>query len=141
MLFIQREEFTPGTQEFLARLSTLCDSVLLNYLSKLADSLEKREHLCIAHTAVSQYQLMYAGMILRGLPRVLDLQYMSHSGVGREDLSKFVWLRKEPLFSDYLEHFLSNPGRSKVFHCDPAWWNTFVATRYLRYFRTASRSR
>jgi len=56
--------------------------------------------------------------------------------LGWEDFSKYLCLRKKPVLSEYLKTFLSDSGRSKVFHYDEARWYAFLATLTLRCLRT-----
>jgi len=137
LLVTQREECTPATQELLMRLGTHCDSVLFNYLSKLADSPAKRNHLWVAHTIERLYK--FSRWSFARLSRFLDFHASDFPlSLGWEDFSKYLCLREDPsrLLRDYLDNFLSDSGRSKIFHYDRGQWNTFVATLSLRCLRT-----
>ena len=137
---IQREKLNSASQEVITRLITLCDSILLKYLSKLADTPAKRNHLCAAYTAVGQYELTNHDLdtIIKELPSILDLRATDFP-LACEDLRKLFALIQPPknMIPEYLENLLSDPGRSGVLHYDPAQWNTIVGIRYLRNFRTS----
>ena len=132
------------TQEYVIRLGTLCDSVLFNYISEIADSPAKRDHLWVVHTIVLQQHGMDGiwfefeeGGDFERLSRFLDFHTSDFPlALETEGFKKFFGLRQAYLLGDYLNKFLSDPGRSKVFHYDRARWSAFVATLTLRCLRT-----
>ena len=131
---------TPATRKLLIRLKTFCDSVLLNYLSKLADSPAKRDHLWVAYTIEREYGPGFSLNCSSNFARLsgfLDFHAPDFPlALGWENFSKFLRLRQRHLLSDYLDQFLSNPGQSKEFYYDLGRWYAFVATLSLRRLRT-----
>ena len=122
------------TKELVLRLMTLCDSVLFNHLSEFLNSPAKRDHMWVAHTVMRRYGS--SRWSFDRLSKFLD----SHAcgfplALGWEDISKYWQLQEGPLLAHYLDGFLSDPGRSKVFYYDRARWYAFVATLSLRCLR------
>lgn len=136
----QYEEFSPRTQDLFKTLRTLCDSVVHSYLSKVADTEEKRNYVHAMCTAVEEIWLMgHLNLLGDDLPRVLDL---NPSLFPCEDLHVFIaTITDTSLLSGYLRDFLSDRERSRMFHYDPGLWNVFVATRLKRYLETTSNKR
>lgn len=143
--------FTPATrlqlEGFVIRLRKLCDSTLLRYILKLADTPAKRNHLYIAYIALgdsdhayeldnNDYGLDYGFHdAVKDLPHFLDL-HSPDFPLAWEDLRKFLVIKQGWFLPSYLENLLSDSGRSGIFHCNPNRWAAFVAARYLRYLRT-----
>ena len=134
--------FTPATQlrveDFVRRLSNLCDSALLKYISKLADTPAKRDHLYIIYAAVDEDDVRHFGFnheAVKDVPTYLDL-HAPDFPLAWEDLRKFLVIKLGLFLPRYLENLLSDPGRSDAFHCDRNRWAAFVAARSLRYLRT-----
>ena len=140
VMIMQGEEFSPRTQDVFKRLRSLCDSVMHSYLSKIADTEEKRNYMHVVCTAVEGKGLMVMGnlnLLVDDLPRVLDL----HPSIFQpcEDLRVFLAaIANASLLSGYLMDFLSSRERSRMFYYDPGLWNSFIATRLERYLEMPS---
>jgi len=124
------------------QLRTLCDSVLHTHLSKVADTLEKRNYLHALYTAV-YYGLrpgsFQVSVDTDTLVQVLELYPPTFQPCN--DLLLVITSRNVTFLLHYLGNFLWNSERSRLFYCDPALWSTFVATRIIRYLRARPRER
>ena len=145
-LIPQVEHLSQATQDsgFVVQLRTICDSVLYAYLSKVADTTEKRDYLDLSYTAVQNRELLILGDLDRFLNHlhklgVLDLHL---SDFQPYDLSVLLAATINfPSVWYYLKNFRSDPERSKEFYYDHGVWHAFVATRYIRFCRTPFHSR
>ena len=147
----QAEKLTPATQEssdFVAQLRTICDSVLYAYLSKVADTAEKRYYLDLSYTIVTIAQGRLRDLV--DLDKFLDNLHKyevlePHFSVFQPYDVRVLFATTEH-FSSKLSHhitdFRSDPERSKEFHYEGRpQWDTIIATRYMRCLRTRSNSR
>ena len=143
----QVENLSQATQDrdshFVVHLRTICDSVLYTYLSKVADTAEKRHYLHASCAAVDKTKLL-----LKEIDAFLDKLYkfkvfdLHPSAFQPHDLRVLLATTScSSVFSIYLESFRSDPERSREFHYEEARWHAFVATRYMRFLRTPSNSR
>jgi len=124
------------------------DSVLHAYLSKIADTAEKRHYLHVSETAV---HAIYCGFRHNFDPfsRTLlgDLYELKVFNLKPSDFQPYdlcillVIMDRESVLSDYIKGFRSDPQRSREFHYEPGVWITFVVTRYMSYLRTLSSTR
>ena len=125
------------------QLRTLCDSVLHTYLSKVADTAEKRNYLHALYTVVDGSTLEHSpamlleGHTLRNMVLILGLYPPAFRPWEDHDLL-FIATRGHlyPSMMNFLKSFVRNPERSRSFYCDPELWSTLVATRCIRYLRT-----
>ena len=134
-----------ATQDFFVQLETICDSVLYTYLSKVANTAEKRQYLHVSCTAVNDLHPRDLGELDRFLndlheSRIFDLH---HSEIFRPfDLRVLIFLMSTWTgLRRYFWKFRSDPKRSKEFHYEHALCHAFLATRYMRFLRTLSNSR
>ena len=128
--------------DFLVQLRTTCDSVLHAYLSKVADTAEKR------------YYLKLSCSVVGSSPRCLDVlpDYLCRLGILDLHLSDFQPYNLCFLlaarchlnsFRNYFAGFRRDPERSKEFHFEYFRWPgyAFVATRCMRFLRKLSNPR
>ena len=111
---------------------------MLKYISKLADTPAKRDHLYILYTAIDETKVRIYGFehnVVKDVPSFLNL-HASDFPLESEALRKFLAVKMGWFLPPYFKELLSDPGRSGVFHYDPKRWAAFVAARYLRYLRT-----
>ena len=140
----QVESVPHATHDFVVQLRMICDSALHAYLSKIADTGEKRDYLHVSRIPINAMYPSFQDDFDTFLDdlhklRVFDLQ---PSDFQPHDLRPLlVTTNDQSLLSDYIEQFISDPKRSREFHCEPGVWVTFVATRFVRYLRTLSHSR
>jgi hypothetical protein len=126
------------------QLKTTCDSVLYAYLSKVADTTEKRHYLHVSCTAVmvNGFRLGFSDLntFLDFLHKfdVFDLHHSVQPYDLRDLLATMSLLSH---LSYYFRQFRSDPERSREFHYEDGLWHTFVATRYMRFLRKLSDSR
>ena len=144
-LILQGEILSQATQDsdFVVQLRTICDSVLYAYLSKVADTAEKRHYLYLSCTVVDGGRLHSVDLdgFLNDLHKleILDLQlsiFQPHD----PRVLLFAMNHLHPL-SNYFKNFISNPERSRDFHYEDSSWHALVATRYMRFLRSPSYSR
>ena len=135
----QVEHSNQANQSFVVQLRTICDSVLYAYLSKIADTAEKRHYLDLSYTAVQDSDILDSKQLDKFLSHlhkfeILDLHLSIFQPYDLRDLlvtmSPLYWL------SYYLHGFRSDPERSKEFHYEGGLLHALVATRYMRFFRT-----
>jgi len=134
----QDEIFSLVAQDFLMQLRTLCDSVLHTYLSKVADTAEKRNYLYALYTPLKGSRL---GTSLEGslddIVQILELYPPTFQPCEDHRLLFIVENDcRNPSITKYLGDFVRNPERSRSFHYDPGLWSTLVATRCIKYLRT-----
>jgi len=138
----QYEKFSPVTQDFLMQLRTLCDSVLHTYLSKIADTPEKRNYLHVLYTALDGSSL---GSCFEGwLHQVVQHLELYSPTFQPCAVHHLLFIRTDsdgrfhpdPSITNYLSNFIRNPERSRSFYRDPEMWSTLVATRCMRHLRT-----
>ena len=123
------------------QLRVICDSVLYAYLSRIADTAEKRHYIDLACTIFGVLDFESHRMLLDNLHKlkVFDLHLSDFPPC---DLRVFLNATSWRVgFSDYFSSFRWDPERSREFYYEDGLWNAFVATRYMRYFRTLSNSR
>jgi len=123
------------------QLKTICDSVLHAYLSKIADTAEKRHYLHVLCTAGDVAGFTNLDTFLDKLHelKVFDLQL---SVFQPYDLCVFLITMNYPVgLSYYFRSFRSDPERSREFHYEEGLWHAFVTTRYMRFYRTLSNPR
>ena len=141
----QFRNLTRPTQDFVVQLRVICDSVLYAYLSRIADTAEKRQFIHVAYTVfypkLDPFDLEDFKMVLDGLykMKVFDPH---PSDFPPYNLRVFLltmghWFS----LSDYFRSFRTDPERSREFCYEGRLWNAFVATRYMRYLRALSNSR
>jgi len=137
----QGENFSPVTQDLLMQLRMLCDSVLHTYLSKLADTAEKRNYLHALYTAVDGSRL--GGCLEEPLHQIVQILEIYPPTFQPWEDCRLLSIATNNLFTDfnpsitnYLRDFVQNPDRSRSFYCDPELWGTLVVTRCMRYLRT-----
>ena len=142
----QVEDLSQATQDsaFVVQLRTICDSVLYAYLSKVADTAEKRHYLALSYTAVENPEVVVLGDLDRFLNhlhkfKILDLHISVFHPYDLRVL--LVTMSYFYSLSDYFKTFISDRARSKEFHYDVGQFHTLIATRYMRYLRTRSNSR
>ena len=137
----QCETFSPENQDFLMQLRTFCDTVLHTYLSKIADTAEKRSYLHVLYTAadVSRTMGSFEGF-LNDMTQILELYPPTFQPCAGNPLVLINTARRwdDWFQANYLRDFLRNPQRSKLFHYDPELWSTVVAARCMRHLRTPS---
>ena len=126
------------------QLRTVCDSILYAYLSRVADTPEKRHYLDLLYTMVNGRggrNLINADTFLDVLHKckVLGLHPSSFQPADFQVL--FAAMDRFYHFPYYLETFRSDLERSKDFHYEGGLWHAFVATQCMRYLRTQSNSR
>lgn len=139
----QYETFSLANQDFLVELRTLCDSVLRAYLSKIADTAEKRNYLHALYTAAITLRLPIDSRSLEAflddITHILELYPPDFRRCGSPHVLLDATNHWKVLHRvNYLRDFLWNRERSKLFHYDPALWNAVVAARYMRYLRTTT---
>jgi len=137
LLLTQRDAvFTPATQlrveDFVIRLRKLCDSALLNYISKLADTPVKRNHLHIVYTAVDETKFRGYGFdnnAVKDVASFLDLDAMGGPPQIRHYQTRMVsaGIPRDVAFGSRTERHVSLSSKSVV---------AFVSARYLRYLKT-----
>ena len=140
----QYETFSPANYNFLVWLRTRCDSVFRAYLSKIADNAEKRNYLHALYTAVITLRLPVdsssLGKFLDDMTQILELYPPTFEPCGNPHVLFEAANHLKVLHRvNYLRDFLSNPERSRLFHCDPGLWSAVVAARYIRHLRTPKR--
>jgi len=131
----QYETFSPANQDFLMQLRTLCDSVLHTYLSKIADTAEKRNYLHVLYTAAADVAFRPIDILegvpdLYAIPQILELS----PPMFRPCRNPRVLFDEKCI--NYLRDFLRDPERSKLFYYDPGLCSAVVVIRYMRYLRT-----
>ena len=138
----QVENLSQATQDrdshFVVHLRTICDSVLYTYLSKVADTAEKRHYLHLSCTAVDT---VYFEEFIANLHRFkfLDL----HLSIFQPyDLCDLLTARCH-LYTlrNYWDRFKSDPERSKEFYYESSQWHTLVLTQYMKFLRMPSNAR
>ena len=139
----QYETFSPANKDFLMQLRTLCDSVLHTYLSKIADTADKRNYLHVFYTAADAFRLVDSLEVsLSDMTQILELYPPTFQPCQNPCvLLDSTWHWKVLAQANYLRDFLLNPERSRLFYYDPELWSTVFATRYMRYLRTTSNLR
>ena len=143
-LVLQVEHSTKAIQDFIVQLRTICDSVLYAYLSKIADTAEKRHYLHALCTAVEGRQLSSREVhTFLNLLHKLQIFDLHHSVFRPYDLRVLLAPMSDYCSTlwQYFWTFRSDPERSREFHYDPGPWHAFLATRYMRLLRTLSDSR
>ena len=133
-----------ATHDFVIQLRTICDSVLYAYLSKVADTTEKRHYLHALCTAVEGSHLLFSNVY--PFLNILDkykIFSLHHSIFQPYDLRVLLSARATHLFPlwGYFHKFRSDPERSREFHYEKGLWHAFVATRCMRFLRTLPDSR
>ena len=140
----QVEHSTQTSQDFVVQLRTICDSVLYAYLSKVANTAEKRHFLHASCTAVAAKHPTF---------RTVDtfIDFLDKSKIFDRDHSIFqpynlnvflAIMSRSTALVMYFRKFTSDPERSREFHYeDRGLWHAFIATRYMRFMRTLSDSR
>jgi hypothetical protein len=125
------------------QLRTICDSVLYAYLSKVADTAEKRHYLDLSYTVVDRKVLISGGSdkFLDDLHKFEVLGFHLSVFQPYELRVLLVTIRDFCFLSNYFKNFRSDPERSKAFHYDDTLWHTSVATRYMKCLRTPFDSR
>ena len=137
----QAQHPTQATQDFIVQMRTICDPVLHAYLSKVADTAEKRHYLHALCTAVQGSGWTSLDSFLNMLHefKIFDFDisvFQPHDlRVLLDTLNTFNGL------SSHFKNFRSDRERSREFHYERGLWNAFVATRYMRFLRTLSNSR
>ena len=134
----QYETFSPENQGFLMQLRTRCDSVLHTYLSKIADTAEKRNYLCVLNTACDATDNVNLAPFLDDITQILDLLPPTFQPCRNPQVLYDAWGCGVVL---YLRDFLSDSERSKLFYCDPGLWSAAFAARHMRYMRTTRKLR
>ena len=128
-------------RDFTEQLAAVCDPVLYAYLSKVADTAEKRRYLNLSCTVVNTGYLGDLDTFLDRLHKfeILDL----HLSVFHPYDLRVLLAAGCHLYSlwNYFDRFRSDPERSKEFHHESGLWHALVATRYMRFLRTRSHSR
>jgi len=132
------------SSDFALELRKLCDPVLYAYLSKVANTAEKRHYLHVSCTAVAKH-----GLYLREgvdaflgdlhVVKALDLYLSVYQPYDLRVL--FATLSNRCRLWNYFKSFRSDPERSREFYYEGGLWHAFVATRYMRFLRTLSDSR
>jgi len=116
---------------------------LYPYLSKVANTAEKRHYLHVSCTVIDETPISF-----EEVASFLDVLY--EFKVFDLDLSVFqpydpcvllVTMGSGSGLADYFRIFRSNPERSREFYYEDGLWNAFVATRYVRFLRTPSNSK
>ena len=144
-LFPQVQCSTQATQDLVAQLETICDSILYSYLSKVANTAEKRHYLHVSCTAVYELHprdLEEFNMFLDDLHefKVFDLHHSVFRPYDLRDL--LVPMSTWSHLFDYYWNFIFDPKRSKEFHNENGRpCHGFLATRYMRFLKTLSNSR
>jgi len=126
------------------QLRTICDLVLHAYLSRVADSVEKRHYMYALCTAAP-----YAELYFKDVDAFLDELYkfkvfdVHHSVFQPSDIRVLVATQSvdDSALSAYFMDFSSDPERSREFHHEKCWSATFVMTRYMRFLRMLPNSR
>jgi len=135
---------SPQNQDFLIQLRTLGDSVIHTYLSEIADTAEKRNYLHVFYTATIAFRLvdpLGLEASLSDMTQILELYPPTFQPCRNPCVlltSTSSWKVLGSWQTNYVEDFLSNPERSKLFYYDLELWSTFVAARYMRYLRRTS---
>jgi len=125
----QHETFSPANQYFLMELRTLCDFVLHTYLSKIADTAEKRNYFHVVYTTADTLPLVSALKPFRNdIPQILRF----YPPTSQPCRNPRILLDARHV-ADYLNDFLWDPERSKLFYYDPGMWNAVVGARCMRY--------
>lgn len=143
------------TQDFVMRLEMICDSTLYAYLSRIADTAEKRQYLDFSCTAARVYagchDVRMSHETLTGFDLFLEhLQNLADSGFNLRPADsgpcpfRLLLLASMDNMSSlwgYLWGFRLNPERSGEFHYDIKMWSTVGGTLCMRYLRKLSDSR
>ena len=109
----------------------LCDAALHTYLSKVADTAEKRNYLHVLYAALDIVPVeQLCNILADDLCHILDLCPLTFQPC---EYYSVLAMRKVGFLSDYFGNFLRNPERSRSFHCDPERWSALVAARYIRH--------
>ena len=136
-------EYLAQDSDFVVQLMTNCDSVLYAYLSKIADTTEKRHYLDLSCTTVvgGLRGRLNFDIFLDDLHKfeVLDLNLSVFQPYDLRVL--LATIGDHFILRDYFKNFRSSPERSKEFHYEGGLWHAFVATRYMRFLRMPSNSR
>ena len=131
----QSENFSPANQYFLIQLGKFGDSVLHIHLSNIADTPEKRNYLHAMYIAANgprgqpgglAYPYIHSKEVLQLYSPAFQSSVVAHTFVA-------VTIRRALALQNYLWHFLRDPERSRLLHCDIGLWSTVVTTRYMRY--------
>ena len=143
---LQCETFSSANRDFLAQLRGFCDSVLHAYLSKIADTAEKRNYLHILYTTAITLRLPMDSRsleaFLNDITQILDLYPPTFQPCSDPHvLLHATWEWDILTQANYLRDFLGNPERGKLFYYDPELWSAVVAARYMRYLMTTSNLR
>ena len=147
-LFIPSSKFHTAeipTQDFVVQLRITCDAVLYAYLSRIADTAEKRRYIYVAYTVYDR--LMFCSDFEGFLkfpdgPYKLKVFNPHPPDVPPYDLRVLTTLQDRRLgLRGYFWRFSSDPERSREFYYEGGLWNAFVATRYMRFLRTLSNAR
>ena len=140
-MVLQHETFSLANQHFLMWLRTLCDSVLHAYLSKIADTPEKRNYLHVVYSAAITSSVLTdssldLAVFFDDITQILGLYPPIFQRCGNPHVLLDATRRWKVLaHGNYLRDFLLNPERSKLFHYDPGLWSAVVAVRYMKYLR------
>ena len=129
--------------DFVVQLVTICDSVLYAYLSKVADTAEKRRYLDLSCTVVNKEGLysMNLDEFLDNVHKLggIDLHLSIFQPYDLRVLLATIWHCR--FLPNYFKNFRSDPERSKEFHYGVGLVHAFVATCYMRFLRTPSNPR
>ena len=142
ILVPQVEDLAQATQDshFIVQLRTICDLVLYTYLSRVADTAERRHYLDLSCTvlqvAVPYFRDLDAFLDNLHKFEALDLHLSIFQPYNLRVL--FVTISDFCRLSGYFKSFRSDPERSKEFHYEDGLWHAFVATRYMQFLRTPS---
>ena len=125
------------------KLGARCDSVLHTYLSKIADTTEKRNYLHVLYTTAITLRLpMEPGSLktfLHDVTQILDLYPPTFQPCNNPHvLLRSTWQWDIQTQANYLRDSLSNSERSRLFYYDRGLWSAVVAARYMRYLRTSN---
>ena len=137
----QVEKLTQATQDFVVRLTTICDSVLHAYLLKIADTSEKRHYLHLSCTAADCLSYEDLVIVLNELHKFKIFE-LRPADFLPYDLHALLAIVGHPsVLSCYLRTFKSDLGRSREYHHDDGLWHACVATGYMRCLRALPNSR
>ena len=125
----------------VVQLTTICDSAFYAYLSKIANTAEKRRYLHASCTVIDHNDevLIYLSDVDTFLDHLHELQALGlhHSIFQPDDIRILLFtLNQSSNLWQYFRRFRSDPERSREFHSnEDDLWCTFAATRYMKYLR------
>ena len=136
------DDSTWNDNMLLDQLILLTDSGLYAHLSRLVKSPEEYQYMQVLFVLALDLDVFGRGdwhdvYYLRALPKLLGLPNL----VSYVDINEFVTAFYIPSLKPlraFFEDFLLDPVRSGRFHHDLATWHAFAASRFLRFFSTAS---